>query len=338
MDREPLSKAIRRELEAQQISQGELAVRLRITPSTLRTWLHRNSFPQLAIKMIMQELDWKMSEDQVREKFEFESARATPRSMLYDSGSLRSAFAAADRDRERVASTMTPMTEIVEKLCSAMGEHDLLITISASVTPWEMERHIGQKMRDAIFQGVRKGGTYLYLRAEQKLADEYYEIWNFDRIRSEEDCRKEIESLRELIAGNLQKGGRSESEAMNQAIRATPQYFVRHDFPYLVPGFVIMMFRSAEHPGSEDDRLAVRLPDNAWATVYLTRADIFRDRIRRSVSKVLKRQEFDLSLERERIALEKTKQRGRPPDLEKQEANLIRNEATISRLLHMMDS
>jgi hypothetical protein len=67
----------------------------------------------------------------------------------------------------------------------------------------------------------------------------------------------------------------------------TPQYYVRKDIPFLMPGFTIMMFRAGTLPLPEEDRMMVRLPENEWATIYLPKADLFRDRFRHCVRMAL---------------------------------------------------
>jgi len=312
-----LSKVIRDELVARQLSQSVFARILGVSSPTLRTWMYRNCFPKIAVKLIIHEFKWQCSEDEIKSRYAFDWARPTPQSQLAGAGSLRSAFIVADRERERVAAAMAPMSEIVVKLCSAMGKEDLLTVLTATVTPWEMERHVGKEMKDAIIEGVRNGGTFLYLRARQSLVDKYFKHpWKFDRILTEEKCKAEIDSFREEIEERLRADGMSTEDAKDRAIRSTPQYHVQDDLPFLVPGFVIMMFRSGGHPGHEEDRLVVRLPDNPWAAVYLTRADYFHDRFRRTVCQALSAE--SMRIEDELKRLEKTRRRSERAVLERE--------------------
>jgi hypothetical protein len=331
MAREKFCDVVRRALHDRQESQSMFAQRLGVTSPTLRTWLHRNCFPKLAVQKINKELNFQIEDDYIDKKYDFAWARPTLLSGLYKEGSLRSAFITADRECERIASAMAPMSDMVVNLCARMGEQDLLIVLTATVTPWEMERHVGAEMREAIIRGVQRGGTYLYLRARQSLIDAYHDR-QFDRMPAQDKCEAEIKVFRELIAERLQAAGIPKVEAEDRAARATPQYYVEDNLPFLVPGFVIMMFRAGGHPGNEEDRLVVRIPDNAWATVYLTKAVYFHDRFRRTIHKALEDEEKSLPKRAE--TLENLK--GHALKVEK--SKLARDQEILNDLLSMMKS
>ena len=344
MNRKLLNASIRAVLVSTQMSQSDLAMRLRVTPATLRTWLNRNCFPEFAIKRILNELGWKHENiEQLGRDYEFKVARPASGGRLNEQNPLRAAFVAADRERNKIAVSMAPMTDAIETFCAAMGKSDLMITLAATVTPWEMEQTIGQPMRDAILQGVRGGGTFLYLRANQTQVEKYRNDWQFDRLRDTEDCDREIVKLRQFLSGRLQEeDGMLVPDADELAYRATPQYLVRGDIPFFVPGFHMIMLRSAIYPGGEEDRMIVRLPDNSWSTVYLTRADYFRDRFRRSVCTCLGEERNQLNQQIDKLSAEQEELSSRSKRLTEQhkqlQVELQKGKEILDRLMKMLGS
>ena len=315
-----------------------LAERLGVTPPTVRTWLHRNCYPRLSVKKIASEFGWDFTPEQIKERFEFEWARPTAAGILSEASTLRSAFFAADRERERVEKSMISMGNSIEKLCSAMGERDLLITLSATVTPPEMERSVRRERREAIVTAVRNGATLLYLRASQELTDEYQATWGFDRLRPKDICIRELNDLRDVIAGGLLSGGMPAEMARECVEASILQYFVRSDLPYLVPGVIFQMFRAGNYPSGEENRMVIHLPENPWATVYLSKADYFSDRFRRSVCQALKDEQVRLTGECEIIGAGNKKYRGRIKNSEDYDAPLSRDVEVLLKLRHALEA
>src|SRR5581483_2023557 len=99
----------------------------------------------------------------------------------------------------------------------AMKAGDLAVFLSATVTPMEFEKHLGQHLAEAIAEGVANGGTYLYLRPTEDVIHRYYDsngLWRLRRILQTEVMATEFSDFRANLVNLVRsKAKKTDAEA-----------------------------------------------------------------------------------------------------------------------------
>jgi transcriptional regulator with XRE-family HTH domain len=222
-----LSRKFRTELVKRSESYNELAKRIGMSASTLRTWLSRNRWPEAGAVTIARALGMTQTAKELKDQYDIGKGWATakkPRNGLPPLDALRGAFKDADARCAKMRTAFDAVTRDLERCCRAMRKDDLRILLSASVKPIEFEEPpAGDAMREAIAEGIYGGGTFLYLRPIQELMDDYDTVWHFERYLNQEEIEKRLNVFREyVIAYLIDKKNMPQEEARERAILVSP--------------------------------------------------------------------------------------------------------------------
>ena len=164
-----------------------IAAKIAEKPSTFRTWLDRNTYPDRVLDKL-HKLSVIPKADELASSYEFEVAEEYQREKVLDLRTLDDVFRLLDAQAARLSRSQGDFDKILSALFLALGRGDQFVYLTLDQIPMEWDSIGWPKMKGAICHALKEGAKLIYAvpkKLPEELPMQPNFKWHFDSFARE---------------------------------------------------------------------------------------------------------------------------------------------------------